>query len=1115
MTVVDQLTFSKNDLNQYVKKIEKLIESEVANEESYYADFRDLLKKFFKTNEFEIIIVPKSEETADKPDFIVYMDNIPIIHIEGKKPYDPIDKWLLADTKNRLFDQVYRFRGRENNNIPVMVTDFIHIWVIDKESPNSKESDHHVKFKLKIIDDSETSWKANSGIKSKLETALNYVCEEIVISISKVSSMIPHLVKYAKKLKNKIIEVFNETTNPMKTYLESIRNDFLKSIFSSDKENKSQEFADLFSQTLIYGGFIAWMQFCKDGNNSQDFTFNIATRYLPYGTFICSIFSEISVKLSPEVQNKIISKIERIFQSSNFERITENTETLMITFYSDFLQLYDPEMAKDRGIIYTPHPIVNFITRGVDYLIKNFFNKNYGLASEELYFLDPAAGTMAFPVEILRLVKDYFEKKYSKQPGRILNEFNEWVQNQFLNNVYAFEILMAPYVLGHFRINMVLEDLGTKFNPQKNRVKLFLFNTLMELQTTLQDFRNPAIGEEIVEALNIRNKQRVLVILSNPPYNVSSQNKFEWIENKIEDYKKDIQREGTKEITGLTSLQDDYVKFIRFAQWKIKKNGNGIVAYITNNFYLDGLQFRGMRCSLRRDFDKIWVVDLHGNARKGIPYRIKEKGIIKDESVFDIMTGVAIIFLIRTINHSDNECEIKYIDKWGKKEDKFDFLNNSISNLEFKEVSRRLDYEFCPDYFDKRDKYKNFTYFLDVFKKNISGIKTGHDHEIMDISKKETEEKIEKLFKKYEHPPNIPNISWNPIKILKTDENTSEETIIKWNWRGFDMRYLSYNPIIMQNHRFSLLQYLLPEQNNKCLIINRQSRGCKGDSSVMITNTIFDNVCNEGSSGLHSYAFPLRIFDSEIATEEENEERFLKNSIFFQLNINDYKPKRAIHSNIREEFKSNLEYGDEVSNEKIFYYIYGVLYSPTYRDRYYLGLQEDYPRIPFSDDRETFLEMAKLGKRLAKLHLFRAEDIDHTQFQMSESIDYRIHYVRRNDKDDQGMQIPDTYDPITKKIYFKKRTKNQKRKEKEGDSLNEITWITGITQEMWDFEIGGRQQLKEWLYARRYLKDIKKNTIQRPINIKELEYFLKMCDSIKKTIALLPELDEIYKKIDP
>ena len=1135
MTVVDQLAFSKNALNQYVKKIEKLIESEVANEESFYADFRDLLKAFFKTEEFEVIIVPKAEEKKDKPDFIVYMDNIPIIHVEGKKPYDPVDKWLLADTTNRLFNQVYRFRGREDNNIPVMVTDFINIWVIDKEIPNSKDSDHQVKLKLKLVNDSETSWKAYSGIKPKLESALNYLCKDIVLSISKVSSMIPHLVKYAKKLKEEIIEVFKDPSNPMKNYLENIRNDFLDSIFSSDKEKKSQEFADLFAQTLVYGGFIAWMRFCKDGNSSNDFSFGRATDYLPYGTFIYNIFADMLTKSSPNIRRNIFEKIERIFQSTQFEKITKNTETLMITFYSDFLQKYDPEIAKDRGIVYTPHPIVNFIIRGIDYFIIQNFNEPEGIISQNVTYLDPAAGTMAFPCEILRFAKNFFEDKFTKQPGRFLTNFQEWVKQCYLKNSYAFEILMAPYLLGHLRTNMLLDEFGVKINGEKERIKLYLFNTLMELQTTIKDFRNPSIGEEIISALNIRNNQNILTVFSNPPYNVSSQNDFDWINQKINykkkyftreekrrisnsenneeeireirmernDYMWDLQRENTKKITGLTSLHDDYVKFIRFAQWKIKTNGFGIVGYITNNYYIDGLQFRGMRSSLIRDFDQIWIVDLHGDARKGIPLSIQKKGIKNDKNVFNIKVGVAIIFLIRTKVHSDIDCKVKYIDIWGDREKKFEFLGNRIANLDFKEVDLRLDYEFCPDEFEEREKYLKFTYLLDIFKNHISGIKTGHDHEIMDYSKEETEEKIEKLFKKYEDPPDIPTISWNPKKILDTNIKSSKNVIIEWNWRGFDKRYLSFNPKLIARPRFSLLQYMLPEQNNICLIINRQSRGCKGDSSVLITNTIFDNVCNEGSSGLHSYAFPLKVYDPRLAIDEQGNDKV------------EYKPKRAIHSNIKIEFKSKLQYGDDIEDQLIFYYIYGLLFSPTYRTRYYLGLRKDYPRIPFPKDLHTFTEMAILGKKIAEIHLLRSHDLDPNQFLMSQSRDFKIHYVRSKDKDENGNQIPDTYDPLTKKIYLKKRTKSQVINEKKGEKLNEITWIGGITQEMWDFEIGGRQQLKEWLYARRYSEEAKSNTISRPLKDNELEYFLKMCDAIKKTIALLPKLDQTYKKIDP
>ncbi len=1127
MTVVDQLSFSKNALNQYAQKIGKLIDSEIANEESFYADFRDLLKKFFKTDEFEIVIVPKSEETADKPDFIVYMDNIPIIHIEGKNPYDPVDKWLLTDTKNRLFNQVYRFRGREDNNIPVIATDFIHIWIVDKDTPNSKDANHQVKFKLKIIDDSGTSWKVYSGIKPKLESALSYVCEDIVLSISKVSSMIPLLVKYAKKLKEKIIEVFIEPSNPMRNYLENIRNDFLDSIFSSDKEKKTQEFADLFAQTLIYGGFIAWMRFCKEGNLASNYSFKKATDYLPYGTFIYDIFADMATKSSPDIKKNIFNKIERIFQSTQFEKITQNTESLMITFYSDFLWQYDPIIAKDRGIVFTPHPIINFIVRGINYFLKKHFNKPKGLIDPDIHFLDPAAGTMGFPCELLRVVKDIFNIKYFEQPGRINSQFNEWVQNSFLDKTYAFEILMAPYVLGHLRTNMLLDELGATFDSSSNSVKLFLFNTLMELQTKLTDFRNPSIGQEIVEALSIRNSKQILVVFSNPPYNATSQNNFDWINKKVfyemkyfskmekeiinkaknkqveilkiqeekNDYFWNLQRAGTKDLSGYKNLKNDYVKFIRFAQWKIKENNFGIVAYITNGNYLDGLIFRGMRAAIRRDFDMIYIVDLHGDTRRGIPIHFQRKGIKTDKNVFGIKNGVAITFFIRAKNHSDENCIIKYIDKWGTKEEKFEFLEKKIENLTFFDVPERIDFEFIPDNFSLRNKYSSFTYIVDIFVISNYGVVTGNDRFISDIDKKSLEERIEKLFEK-KIQPKSKSVNYHDV-IKKISKENSLKKIIKWNYRGFDERYICYNPPLNARHGYSLMQYLLPHQNNITLILERKN-SCKfgSASSFFISDKIFSHKCNEGASGAASYAFPLKV---NLSTK-----------------IDDYnKPKPAVNSNINQDFKNKLPYGNLIQDEDIFFYIYGIFYSKTYRERYSLGLMEDFPRVPIPDSCELVIEMSKLGKRLAELHLLRAQDLDTTKFPMSASSDYKIYYVMRSDKDSGGNQISDTYDPITQKIYFRKRTMTQIKKEQESDPLKEITWIGGITQEMWNFEIGGRQQLKEWLYARRYSETGRKNTIQRSLNNKELEFFLKMCDTIKKTIELLPELEEIYKKIDP
>jgi len=1135
MTITDRFSLTNNIMKEYIRKVKNLVDSESATEESFYHSLHYLLKNYFKTQKFEVIIVPKSDRIIDKPDFIIYMDNIPIISIEAKNPFNPIDQWLKANTNNRLFQQVYKYRGAEKNNIPVLITDFIHIWVIDKDSPNTLDKDHVVKYKFQLIDYNGAIWKTHTGAVTNFEKALSYLCDDIIFSISKISALIEHLVKYAKKLKLEVIEVFKDSSNPMNRFLGSIRDDFINSIFSKDKEQKSKEFADLFSQTIIYGGFLAWMSYCKDGNDPKQFSFNDANRYLSYGTFTHQLFANLSINITPKIHNEIIAKIETIFQATEFDKISKSTETLMITFYSDFLRKYDPVMAKNRGIVFTPHPIIKFITKAIDYFLRKYFEKEKGLASNDVFILDPAAGTMGFPCEVLRQVKQNYEKEYQLQPSRIITEYNEWIHNSFLKNVYAFELLMAPYVLGHLRTNMLINELGGKFDPTTNRVKLFLFNTLMDMQTKLDDFRNKMIGEELVNALHIRNKESILVVMGNPPYNVSSQNKFDWIETKINynvdkseikhfiqthkklklktvdvileikksknDYLWDLQREGTKDVTGFKAIQDDYVKFIRFAQWKVKQNGEGIVAYITNNYYIDGPIFRGMRSSLRKDFDKIYVLDLFGDARKELPLSVKEKGIITDENVFGIKPGVAIIFLVRIKEHSDSKCDVYYYGKYGTKQEKFEFLEHSDHLRIFKKIPKRIDYQFCPDKFQLRSKYMTFTYLLDIFDKNVQGIVTGNDEFVSDIDKDVLKKRITNFF------DNKISVKTKSMDYEKAKTKTTTEhalsSIILWNYRGFDKRYICYDPALLVRDRFELMQYLFPHQNNLCIFIDKNIRKDLW-SHIIVTNCIGEHVVCTDTNGLGSYMFPLFVNYSDTPD-------------------NIKKPKPAIDSNIKQDFMKKLPYWNwqELKQEEkinayrlVFYYIYGILYSTIYRSKYLLGLKEDYPRIPFPNDIKLFTEMCEVGEKLAKLHLFEEKDIHTTQFPMGGSTDYKIYNIKLSDKDNHGNQIPETYDPKTQRIYFKKRTKTQIELELEGNTLREVTWIGGITQEMWDFNIGGVQQLKNWLYNRRFSEEIMKKTIQRSLNNDEIEYFLKMCYVIKKTIELRQTIDGIYSKID-
>ena len=1147
MSIGDRLSFSDKGIRMYKDKIGSLIDFEKSNEDSFIAYFRDLLANYFSEAKYEVIVASKIEEGKDKPDITVYTNKImkiKIMHIEAKLPGTDITHLLTKETKekNRLFNQIFRYRGGENNNFPVLVTDFLNVWIIDKNSLNSDDSDHKIKYQFKVLEKKGKTWKVVQGAKQNLEKSLNYLCEDIELSINRVSQMIPHLVVYARKLREKIQGVFTDSTKKdkvdikIKEYLSGIRSDFLQSLFSEDKQRKFEEFADLISQTIVYGAFTAWLSYSKSGENVKEFRLDSAFNYLSYDSFLYAMFTN-QAWISPEIRKEIIKPMERVFQSSEFGAEIEDIETLMITFYSDFLELYDRNTAKDRGIVYTPYPVVDFMNRGLDHFLKLHFRKEEGILSPDITYLDPAAGTMAFACDLIRKGWAKISEKYGHQEGRIKQEFISWLDENFLKNFFAFEILMAPYVLGHLRVERTWSDLieNKKKKPGSdsvplikkehfNKLNLFLFNTLMGKQLSLKDFSNKMIGKEIIEALRVREKENILVILGNPPYKKSSQNKFKWIEEKVEVYRENTQIEGMLKLRNFSALLDDYVKFIRFAQWKITQAGSGIIAFITNNYYLDGLIFRGMRYSLASDFSEIWIVDLHGAVRKEIPSIHRKKGITKDENVFYDKTksGVSIVFLIRLKDHDSTKgCEINYTDIWGLREKKFEFLeNNNLNSLDF--TSFKVDVEnenkkdifrFAPYSFPMRIEYEKYPVLIDIFETSAAGIITGHDRELVSYTVEECEKVLEDFFIRYSDLTKeySKTKGWKPSEIQYTTIEAAKKRIVEWNWRGFDRRYIPYDKSLLAEPCYKLLQYMIqPEskKNNLCLIINGRSRGCDGSSSVFVTDTIFEFACLESARGLHCYAFLLYVGDTP------------------EGNNGDVK---QLKSNIKSGFidKLSLAYKKEINARQIFYYIYGILYTPRYRMLFQPGLKEGFPRIPFTKNYESFLEIAQIGGQLIEFHCMKRRGEGVKKYPMSASSDYRVYDVSRNDfftSKGQRKRNITSYDPDTERIYFKKKTKKQKQIESAAHSesgLKDITWIGNISQEMWDFEIGGFQQLKTWLYNRRYRpvsllpakgKKRKLKQMSRPLNSKELDYFLDMCYAIETTIELMKKLDVLYKR---
>jgi hypothetical protein len=1037
--------------------------SHTASELTYYPDFQQLLEKIFPAKKGYLVQTNRIVgDSKNKPDFTVTFNGLILFHIEAKLPKTPIETIISRTSKDRIKDQIFRYR---NEGVQLLITDFLNLWLIDSESPNTVE-EHKISFKCTLLEESKNKLMPANNATTSLKHLISKTCEDYVKTVSNVKALIPPLSNIAKEIKQKALVLLKEVNlsppqQKASEYLQLILKDFKKSIFKEETQDKQTLFADLFAQTIVYGAFSAWIKFCQKGNDAKKFQIHMVGDYLPYGSFLRDLFLNLKIRIPQEFQS-IFNAMEIRFQKTEYMKIISNIETLISTFYSDFLKEYDPITAKDRGVVYTPHEIVEFIIDGIDFILKRWFEKDRGIISTtdetniqmdklknikknsrditHLKILDPAAGTMAFASGYLHIAKKRFHEIYPDNPNLAQAAFNDWVKKEFFPHMYAFEILMAPYVLGHIRTFLTLEELGLNLAPNDDfQLKSYLMNTLMTPQHTLDEYRfnNQDIGKEIIEAIRIRDSQDIFVIMGNPPYNLSSQNNCEWINLKIQDYRKGLKEKNQK------ILSDDYVKFLRFGQWKIEQVGTGILAMITNNQYLDGQMFSVMRESLRKSFDRIYVVNLHGNMRK------KESG-----NPFDILVGVAIIFMVRIDNTPNKNASVHYMDiPQPTREEKFAILSNG-----FKEEKFILLNETPANYFIEMNTelLGQFTRFIpidELFKKSpTSGIMAGKDHLVMDVDDRNLIENLELFYaRKFDELETMgincnSSKTWDRDSILhKTILKKVIEQITPISYRDFDYKYLAYDRDLVEGARKDYIAYISP--SNPAITVTKSSRR-KNFCTAFISERPIEKCYM--STVDTAYAFLLE-FEGK--------------------------------SNINMPSLPFIATPDEV-----FYYIYGILWSESYRQRYNEYLVKQYPRIPFPKDPHLFKEMSVKGKELAEIHLLHL----HPDSKFTIADHSPNEWTIKNFE----------YNATDQKIYFDAKK-------------TAPFWIGGIDPEIWKFSIGEIPQLKQFLDSRKYSESRKWNSLQRPLNHKELIYFLKICTAIKHTLNILPQLNEIYLLIDP
>jgi predicted helicase len=747
------------------------------------------------------------------------------------------------------------------------------------------------------------------------------------------------------------------------------------------------------------------------------------------------MFKYISFEDLPYSIELIIDEIADVLDRID-KRILRQDRDPILYFYETFLSEYDPKERREKGVYYTPESVVSYIVRSIDSFLEEKFHLTDGLASKEVTILDPAGGTLTFLSEAIKNSVRRHSQKYGEGTKK------EFIREHILGDFYAFELMIAPYVIGHLRMSFLLKELGYELE-ENERIKFYLTDTLEKEdieQTSIHGIAS--LAEESRKAGEVKKKIPILVVLGNPPYHGKSENMGKSACALIEPYKlvdgKDFHERKHW-------LHDDYVKFIRFAEEKIAQTGKGVVGYITNHRYIENPTFRGMRQHLTKSFDEIYILDLHGGGSSDMkpPPNIK-----KDENVFDITKGVAISFFMRK-EKQNGKCRVYYSEKWGLKDQKYAWLlSNDKTTTSWEEIHPHApSYLFVPMKDELEERYHKFWKITDIFPVSSVGFVTARDQFAIDTNRDKLKSRLTEFYdlsmptetirKKFK----LKDYRSFRVDDIRRQRKFNEKSITKCIFRPFDERYVYYERYIVQEWQFRVLSQML--RGNIALISARSNKSPKMDH-FFCTQYIMETKCGESTT--QSCLFPLYLYSENGKT-----------------------------ANINPRLVRLLEeaFGKSITPEEIFQYVYGVVYSNTYRDKYTSFLRIDFPRVPLTNNLSLFAKIAELGRKLVELHVLRLDESTApiAKFQ------------------GEGNNV------VEKQTYDKSQGRIQ---------INGTQYFEGISEEIWNFQIGGYQVLGKWLRHRKGKK----------LSLEEIKYFCKVVIVIKKTMDIQKEIDDIYGDIE-
>jgi predicted helicase len=1064
-------------IQNYLKKIQETYLSTEAREVSYRSHLENLLNELKLDNQLSIIHEGKREGRFGIPDFKIKKTDTIIGYIETKNLSENLEKVLKSE-------QIQKYKSLSNN---LLLTNYLEfIWIKDNEICQIEKL-------LNIEDIKNLNFIVENSNYENFTTLISKFLSTSPQGIASPKKLAESLAIRAKFLKDILLEELDRQQKEENSgRLFGLYDTFKTFVF---QQLSISEFTDAFAQNLAYGLFLAKL----NANQSIINLYNVR-QFIPHSfellRELVDFLSELDKPNYVETRwiiEEILTllnhlELNEIQKSLSFNKKHTDNEVFYskdpyIYFYEDFLASYDQNLRKAKGVYYTPPAIVNFIVRSINDILKEEFEIVEGLSDKKrVTILDFATGTGTFLVEILQQI---FEQVTQIEKRKLI------IKEHILKNIYGFEYLIAPYTVAHLKLSQFLKEHAYQLTD-KERIQIYLTNTL-EPNTAQKNFLVPALSKESEEAQKIKNKP-ILVICGNPPYSISSTNKSEYINNSLKIYKEGLNEQKI-------NLDDDYIKFIRFAQQKIAVSGEGVIAIITNNSYLDGITHRKMRESLLNDFDKIYILNLHGNS-------IKKEG---DDNVFDIRVGVSILICIKRNNNSEKQ--IYYFstkeNQINKRSEKYQFcLENDLKTVKWTKLSPHApNFWFVEKDLRANEEYQNFWSVKDIFKTYSVGVKTKIDSIAIDFDEKKLSKRIEDILKtKYRLPEIIKKFKLNPKTTWEYDKaikaNFDKENIVEYDYRPFNRRKLYYDKNFLSRSRSEVMDNFFKKENIGLEVgrlefiafvseLISDEHFCGGASYkfpiyVYEESTIFsqnlpktDNLLfkeyfkakKEYDKAEKNYLNAKEDKDLHIADEMKaiaDEHRAIVEMWEKRIKLQKAKEEKGLvkNENISSNFRKVLfeKYAKEWTAEEILGYVYAILHSNSYKQRFAELLKTDFPKIPLVEGVELFQSISQIGQNLVKAHLLKDEQLKVNSYEGEGS--NKVEKI--------------VYNESLNRLY-----------------INQTQYFSQVNKEVWEYQIGSYAVLEK------YLKDRKED-----------ESILEYVEHIEKIIAVLNFTIFQSKKVD-